>query len=161
MWIHIALVVMLVLVAFAFTAPRAEAAITSVSPSGGTAQSGTAKTLTASVTSDTGGCTASPNGPMSATIPLSCGTLTVNVFSSAAPGTYSVSIFDAGGGSASFTVNVTEAPATTTTTTQAPTTTTQAPTTDDDSSNHHDDNDNSPAPDACSTCSIEAGESRS
>lgn len=128
-WIHIALVVMLLLMAFAFTAPRAEAAITAVSPSGGTAQSGTAKTLTASVTSDTGGCTASPNGPMSATIPSSCGTLTVNVFSSAAPGTYSVSIFDAGGGSASFTVNVTEAPATTTTTTQAPTTTTQAPTT--------------------------------
>ena len=131
---RIAAVLLLIVAGFSLVTPRAEAAITSVSPSGGTAQSGTAKTLTATVTSDTGGCTASASGPMSATIPSSCGTLTVNVFSSAAPGTYSVSIFDAGGGSASFTVNVTEAPATTTTlppptTTQPPTTTTTRATT--------------------------------
>ena len=121
---------MLVLVVGPIEAP-AQAAITGVSPGSATVVAGVSSIVSTTATSDVGGVGASASSPLQVIgVQGDCTVckVTVQVFSTADPGTYNVAIFDAGGGRASFSVNVVE-PATTTTTEPPTTTTTEPPTT--------------------------------
>ena len=85
----------------------ADAAITGVSPGSATVESGEQRTVSTTATSDVGGVSASASSPLTVvSVQQGCTSCQVNVrvSASAAPGSYSVGIFDAGGGSGSFTV---------------------------------------------------------